>query len=179
MNTIFTTTYHSPVGELLLGSFDDMLCLCDWTHRNARAVIDKRICKELDAKYLNTPSDVTITTQKELDEYFAGTRTTFTVPTLTAGSDFQKYVWEALKEIQYGICITYADVARIVGNPEAIRAISAAIGANALSIVIPCHRVIGSNGKLTGYAGGVETKKKLLLHEGCYSVGKIPFSKQQ
>lgn len=177
MNTIFTTTYHSPVGELLLGSFDDMLCLCDWVHRDARTTIDKRICKELDATYHNNSSAVINDAAKELDEYFAGTRTLFTTPILTAGSDFQKYVWEALKAIEYGTCVTYAHIADMLGQSDAVRAVAAAIGANALSIFIPCHRVIGSSGKLTGYAGGVETKKKLLLHEGCYSVGKIPFSK--
>ncbi len=169
MNEIAISTYSSPFGELILGSFDDMLCLCDWRYRKMRAAIDRRVCKALDAEYKEKHTIVTDQARKELDEYFAGTRTTFTVPTLTAGTDFQKYVWEELLQIPYGKTETYAGLAKRLGNDNAVRAVASANGANAIAIFIPCHRIIGSNGELTGYAGGLSTKMKLLTLEGSYT----------
>jgi methylated-DNA-[protein]-cysteine S-methyltransferase len=102
---------------------------------------------------------------RELDEYFAGTRHSFDVPLLLVGSDFQKSVWEALIQVAYGQTETYLGLSRILGNELAIRAVAAANGANAISIVVPCHRIIGSKGELIGYAGGLAAKQKLLTLE--------------
>lgn len=102
---------------------------------------------------------------KQLDEYFAGTRKVFDLPIKQAGSDFQQEVWQQLLLINYGSTITYAQQANQMNNPLAIRAIAAANGKNNLWIVVPCHRVIGSNGSLTGYAGGLWRKQWLLQHE--------------
>ena len=111
-------------------------------------------------------------TERELAEYFAGSRQSFDIPLLLAGTDFQKSVWQALSEIPYGDVVTYMDVSHAIGNPKAIRAVSQAIGSNPLSILIPCHRVVGSNGALTGYAGGIETKRCLLELENGQEKGQ-------
>jgi O-6-methylguanine DNA methyltransferase len=104
--------------------------------------------------------------QAELSAYFAGTLRTFSVPVHLIGSPFQVQVWEALQEIGYGELRTYAQIATAIGRPSAVRAVGAANGANPVPIVVPCHRVIGSNGTLTGYGGGLEMKALLLRTEG-------------
>jgi len=101
-------------------------------------------------------------TIEQLREYFAGERTTFDLPLRTGGTPFQRKVWEALAEIPYGETWTYAELARRIGSPTAVRAVGAANGQNPLPIVLPCHRVIGSNGKLVGYGGGMDRKRFLL-----------------
>ncbi len=103
--------------------------------------------------------------ERQLREYFAGERRTFDLPLDFAGTEFQRRVWNALLTIPFGETRSYADIAEQVGNPKAVRAVGAANGRNPLSIVAPCHRVIGRDGKLVGFAGGVETKKYLLSHE--------------
>jgi O-6-methylguanine DNA methyltransferase len=102
----------------------------------------------------------------QLSEYFAGARETFTVPLRPAGTPFQLSVWRALEEIPYGDTRTYRDIARSIGRPTATRAVGAANGQNPLPIFVPCHRVIGSNGSLTGFGGGLDVKLALLRLEG-------------
>jgi methylated-DNA-[protein]-cysteine S-methyltransferase len=102
----------------------------------------------------------------QLREYFAGTRRTFDVPLALRGTEFQRAVWSALVAIPYGETITYAELARRIGRPSAIRAVGAANGANPVPVIVPCHRVIGANGTLTGYGGGIERKQWLLALEG-------------
>jgi methylated-DNA-[protein]-cysteine S-methyltransferase len=104
-------------------------------------------------------------TAKQLREYFAGTRTTFDVPLGPEGTEFQRGVWKTLEAIPYGETWSYGDVARRIGQPSASRAVGAANGRNPIAIIVPCHRVIGSSGALTGYGGGMPTKKWLLGHE--------------
>jgi methylated-DNA-[protein]-cysteine S-methyltransferase len=99
---------------------------------------------------------------EEMDEYFAGTRTAFSIPIAPDGTPFQHEVWRALRAIPFGETRSYADVARAIDKPRAVRAVGAANGRNPLGIVVPCHRVIGADGSLTGYAGGMERKKFLL-----------------
>ncbi|KGR76151.1 methylated-DNA--[protein]-cysteine S-methyltransferase [Ureibacillus sinduriensis] len=113
---------------------------------------------------LNTPLVLNLCVQ-ELDEYFKGTRHEFTFPYTFEGTSFQKTVWTALKGIPYAYTASYKDLAVSIGNEKAIRAVGSANGKNRLSIVIPCHRIIGTNGKLTGYAGGLWRKEWLLQHE--------------
>ena len=105
-------------------------------------------------------------TARQIDDYFASRRQSFDLPLLFAGSDFQKAVWHALLQIPYGSTISYAELARRIGRPTAVRAVANANGANALSIIVPCHRVIGSNGTLFGYGGGAQAKEMLLNLEG-------------
>lgn len=109
---------------------------------------------------------------KELEEYFSGKRTTFEVAIAAEGTDFQKSVWKALQQIPMGETWSYQDLAEHIQNPKAVRAVGLANGKNPISIIVPCHRVIGKNGKLTGYAGGVERKEWLLKHEGARFVGE-------
>ena len=101
----------------------------------------------------------------QLQEYFAGTRRVFDLALNAKGTEFQQQVWQALSTIDYGACCSYGDIARQIANPKAVRAVGAANGKNPISIVVPCHRVIGSNGTLTGYASGLERKQWLLAHE--------------
>jgi methylated-DNA-[protein]-cysteine S-methyltransferase len=113
----------------------------------------------------DTP-DVLIDCHDQLAEYFNGSRRTFSFPVHVKGTDFQKRVWEGLLDLAYGETGSYKDLAVSIGNDKAIRAVGSANGKNKLSIVIPCHRIIGSNGTMTGYAGGVWRKEWLLRHEG-------------
>ncbi|WP_455292811.1 methylated-DNA--[protein]-cysteine S-methyltransferase [Vibrio parahaemolyticus] len=101
----------------------------------------------------------------QLDEYFSGLRNEFDLPLAATGTDFQNQVWHALTTIPYGETWSYQDLANAIGNPKAVRAVGLANGKNPISIVVPCHRVIGKSGKLTGYAGGVERKQRLLVLE--------------
>lgn len=102
----------------------------------------------------------------QLNEYFAGTRTTFDLPLEPCGTDFQLSVWELLRKIPYGVTRSYGELARRLGDPKATRAVGAANGANPIPIIVPCHRVVGSKGELTGFGGGIERKRWLLEHEG-------------
>ncbi len=105
---------------------------------------------------------------RQLEEYFAGERKTFDLPLAPRGTAFQLSVWNALQQIAYGETRSYADIARVIGRPSAVRAVGAANGANRIPIVIPCHRVIGSSGSLTGFGGGIDMKRRLLDFEAGY-----------
>ncbi|PCH86029.1 MAG: cysteine methyltransferase [Piscirickettsiaceae bacterium] len=165
MNKIATQSYKTPYGELLLGSFNEQLCLCDWQYRRMRTTIDKRIQTALNATYIEQTSDVINNTISQLNEYFEQKRTQFNISLLMAGTDFQQSVWNALLNIPYGTTSSYLELAASINNKQAVRAVASANGANAMSIIIPCHRVIGSHGELTGYAGGLPAKKRLLTLE--------------
>ncbi len=165
MRSIHISEYKSPLGNMLLGELDGDLCLCDWKYRKLRTAIDHRIQKHLNAAYREKCTALHIEATHQLDAYFRGERIEFSIPFLMVGSDFQKQVWEALVKIPYGTTTSYSTLSAIIQYPEAIRAVAGANGANALAIIVPCHRVIGSNGTLTGYAGGLSAKKKLLAIE--------------
>jgi len=168
MNTIKTRYYKSPVGELILGSFNDQLCLCDWKFRRMRTSIDKRIQKQLDATYKTDDCPIIEETIQQLEAYFSQAITNFDLPLLLVGTDFQKQVWASLLEIPYGKTTSYLELSRQLNNEKAIRAVASANGANAISIIVPCHRIIGSDGSLVGYAGGISVKKRLLKLEASY-----------
>lgn len=162
MNTINIQTHKSPVGEMLLGSYEGKLCMADWKYRRMRTTIDKRLQVGLNAEYVEERSEVIEQTITQLKEYFTGERKSFDISLLTVGTDFQKSVWQGLMKIPYGTTASYLELAKNIGNDKAVRAVASANGANAISILIPCHRIIGSNGDLVGYAGGLVAKKKLL-----------------
>lgn len=162
MKTIQTQYYQSPYGELILGSFEAKLCMCDWMNEKRKYLIDKRIQNSLQASYEIGSSEIIKKTITQLEEYFSGQRTNFDIPLLYIGTAFQKKVWQELLNIPYGTTLSYGKLAQKLDNPKAVRAVAAANAANSISILIPCHRVIGSNQKLTGYAGGLACKKGLL-----------------
>jgi methylated-DNA-[protein]-cysteine S-methyltransferase len=112
------------------------------------------------------PNEVLRRAEKQLSEYFAGKRTKFDLPLMPLGTDFQMSVWEAMQKIPFGQTRTYGELARVINRPAACRAVGAACGRNPLMIIIPCHRVLGSSGRLTGFGGGIPMKEWLLGHEG-------------
>ena len=154
--------FKTKVGELILGSFDNKLCMLDWKYRRMRATIDNRLQNGLKANYVECSDDVIENTKEQLNNYLIGSKKEFDIPLLMVGTEFQKSVWNALIEIPYGTTSSYLQLAQGIDNPKAVRAVAAANGANAISIIVPCHRIIGSDGKLVGYAGGLPVKKRLL-----------------
>jgi len=165
MNKISIQYSKTPVGEIILGSFEGKLCMADWRYRKMRKSIDARLIKGLNATYIEEDTPILEETRKQLDEYFNRKRQTFDVPLLMVGTDFQKQVWRELIDIPYGTTCSYLELSKNIGNEKAVRAVASANGANAISTMIPCHRIIGSDGSLVGYAGGLATKKKLLQLE--------------
>lgn len=149
------TTYPSPVGELTLVASDAGLQAIWWPD-DVRALATG----ERDDEH-----PVLAQTVRELDEYFAGKRREFTVPLDPAGTPFQQSAWKVLQEIPYGQTITYGEQARRLGDPAKARAVGAANGRNPISIIVPCHRVVGVSGALTGFAGGMDAKHWLLEFE--------------
>lgn len=162
MTSIHIQYHKTKIGEMILGSFDDRLCLLDFRYRKMRQRIDSRVKKGLMSDYLEKDDSVLTETRLQLDEYINGTRCDFTIPLLMVGSDFQQSVWKALLKVPYGSTSTYSQMAKNIDNINAIRAVANANGANCIGIIIPCHRIIGSNGELVGYAGGLPAKEKLL-----------------
>lgn len=157
--TQFTKTIASPVGPLKLVASDDGLAAIIWhDDRPGRVKLDE--LKEA------PDHPMLLHAERELGEYFAGERTSFSVPLDMIGTDFQKTVWTALLTIPFGETRSYGEIARQVGRPTAFRAVGAANGQNPLSIIAPCHRVIGSDGSLTGFGGGIPAKQYLLGLEG-------------
>ncbi len=162
MSPIAIQYYATPLGKLILGSYGKNLCLCDWATRRNRTSIDKRIRKALDTRYKVETSKVTDEAIVEIAAYLEGSKTEFLTRLKLIGTEFQIRVWTALRNIPYGESLSYLELARQIDKPEAVRAVASAVGANALSIFIPCHRVVGEDGALTGYAGGIDAKRSLL-----------------
>ena len=150
------TVIDSPIGDLTLVTTEGALSglyLAEHRHRPDPATFGPHTDRGFEQ------------IREELDEYFTGGRTEFTMPLTLAGTEFQRSVWAALRAIDYGTTCTYTELATAIGRPTAIRAVAAANGRNPVSIVVPCHRVIGSDGTLTGYAGGLDRKRFLLDRE--------------
>lgn len=162
MESIEIKCWQSPVGEMLIGSHEGKLCLCDWVAGKRRGIIDRRIQRHLNARYETGTSEIIERTIAQLEEYFDRRRQTFDIPLIFTGSEFQHTVWRELQHIPYGTTISYAELARRIRNPQAVRAVASANASNPISIIVPCHRVIGSNHTLTGYGGGLDIKKRLL-----------------
>jgi methylated-DNA-[protein]-cysteine S-methyltransferase len=162
MKTIFITEFETDFGTLILGDFEGKLCLCDWKFRKMRTQINQRIKTGLQAEFQSKTTELLIETQRQLNAYFAGKIQDFDIPLQFVGTEFQQKVWNQLLQIKYGETDSYLSLSKKLANQKAIRAVASANGANAISIIIPCHRIIGSNGELIGYAGGLVAKKKLL-----------------
>ena len=152
----------TPLGPMLVGATDEALCLLEFVDRRALPNQAKRVRERLGAVFAPGRNDITKRTEEQLDAYFEGELRRFDIPIRPVGSDFQEEVWSALADIPYGETRSYADVAAAVGRPRAVRAVGTANGLNALAIVVPCHRVVGADGRLTGYGGGLWRKQRLL-----------------
>lgn len=168
-NVINTQCYSSPCGELLLGTFNYKLCLCEWTKEKRLNMAKRRIKEYLKVEFEERSDCVIEAAKGQLKEYFDGKRKAFDLPLLLLGTEFQQRVWHELTRISYGETISYGEEARRMGCPKAVRAVANANGANAVSIIVPCHRVIGSDQKMVGYGGGLAVKKRLLMLEARYS----------
>ena len=171
--SIIIDYFKTPYGELILGSYQNKLCLCDFRYRKMRARIDARITTGLQTSYQEGTSDILDETKGQFAQYFKQERTDFSIPLLCVGTDFQKKVWEALVKIPYGKTQSYLQLSKSLQNEKAIRAVASANGANAIAILVPCHRIIGADGKLVGYAGGLPQKKKLLELEGAITSNQL------
>jgi AraC family transcriptional regulator of adaptative response/methylated-DNA-[protein]-cysteine methyltransferase len=157
--------FTTPLGPMFACATEEGLCLLEYTDRRMLEFELKDIRKRLNGTILFGTNKHLLTVQQQLKEYFAGTRKTFDVPLVTPGTDFQNDVWKLLQNIPYGKTVSYKQQAVRIKRPSAVRAVANANGFNRISIVIPCHRVIGSDGTLTGYGGGLWRKKWLLDFE--------------
>jgi len=154
---MYYSMYSSPYGDIALTANNDGLTALAFMQGAAAIEINDNWIKN-DDKFNDT--------YQQLDEYFSGTRESFNLKLAPQGTPFQQKVWQALTTIKQGETKSYAWLAEKINNKKAVRAVGTANGANPIALIIPCHRVIGSNGKLTGYAGGLALKAKLLMHEG-------------
>jgi methylated-DNA-[protein]-cysteine S-methyltransferase len=154
----FKTPYSSPLGKLQITCTD-------------AALYSLHFLKEGDAEEATEENEIIQQVVQQLNEYFSGARQLFQIPIAPEGTPFQTKIWSLLQEIPYGKTISYRDLSKRFGNVKAIRAVAAADGKNNLAIIVPCHRVIGSDQSLTGYAGGLWRKQWLLAHEAKFSHG--------
>ena len=161
--TTFQTRTPSPLGDVLLAATEHGLAGVWFVHRQAHMPDT--------SSWVDHDEHPTLqATAQQLEAYFQGHRHTFDLKlSPTWGTPFQRAVWQALARIPYGHTRTYGDIARDMGNPKAVRAVGAAIGQNPHSIIVPCHRVVGVNGSLTGFAGGLDRKSYLLAHEATHA----------
>jgi methylated-DNA-[protein]-cysteine S-methyltransferase len=157
--TIYQSHTTSPLGDVLLAATAQDLAGVWFVHRQEHL-------PDSQTWQTHTAHPVLMAAAAQLNDYFEGKRQAFELPLQAAwGTPFQRAVWQALQEIPYGQTSTYGEIANRIGNPKAVRAVGAAIGQNPHSIIVPCHRVVGANGSLTGFAGGLDRKKYLLAHE--------------
>ena len=160
---VATTTFETPCGTLLLGAEDGKLSLCTWLNEAKKErLVSSPKDKPADASNLAVLTEA----RQQLGEYFNGKRRDFQLPLLMCGTAFQQDAWRAMQTIHYGETISYVEEARRAGHPTALRAIGNANHQNPLAVVVPCHRVIASNGGLGGYGGGLSRKRFLLQLEG-------------
>jgi AraC family transcriptional regulator of adaptative response/methylated-DNA-[protein]-cysteine methyltransferase len=152
----------TPLGPMLAGATESGLCLLEFADRRMLDLQLRRVRHHFNAFFVRTTNPVLEQTMRELDDYFIGTLQRFTVLLDAPGSAFQQTVWRRLQEIPYGETVSYRDIAIAIDSPSAVRAVARANGDNRIAILIPCHRVIGSNGDLTGYGGGLWRKRRLL-----------------
>jgi AraC family transcriptional regulator of adaptative response/methylated-DNA-[protein]-cysteine methyltransferase len=162
MSTIRLRPIPTPIGDMMAGATDTHLVMFEFEHRKMYNTQIEKLRGSLGAELVPGDSPVFDALRRELDEYFEGTRRDFTIPLLTPGTPFQVRVWDALRRIPSGTTTSYKALAASIGQPEAIRAVARANGDNRIAVLIPCHRVIGSDGQLVGYGGGLWRKRKLL-----------------
>ncbi len=164
-NVLVYRRFDSPLGPLVTVASDSGVCLMEFGDRRMLESEFSDLSRRLDAVILPGNNRVTDEAVSQLNEYFDGTRTTFDVPLHMPGTPFQQRVWNALREIPCGVTRSYGEIAAQIGEPKAVRSVGTANGMNRIAILVPCHRVIGADGKLTGYGGGLWRKDWLLKHE--------------
>jgi len=162
---ILISRLTTPLGPMFVCATDDGVCLLEFVDRRMLETEFKDLQKRLNGKIIAGENRHIKETKIEIAEYFDGERKNFDVKIYTPGTDFQNLVWKALRLIPYGETSTYQQQAKKINKPKAVRAVGSANGFNRISIIVPCHRVIGKNGKLTGYGGGIERKRWLIEHE--------------
>jgi AraC family transcriptional regulator, regulatory protein of adaptative response / methylated-DNA-[protein]-cysteine methyltransferase len=162
-------TIETPLGEMVAGATDEGVCLLEFHDRRMLPTEYKDLVKLLETTFEEGENRHLKTLKKQLKEYFDGNRKEFSIPLIIPGSEFQQAVWKELQNIQFGSTRSYQEQAMALKMPDSVRAVANANGMNRIAIVIPCHRVIGSDGRLTGYGGGLRRKKWLLDHERKYS----------
>ncbi len=162
MNRIIIQHDRTEIGELVLGSFEGRLCLLGSGNRETTQMVADTMGKRLDADVTEQNDALLEETKRQIDEYLAGSRRAFDVPLLLVGTDFQRNVWNALLQVPYGATASYLQIARAIGKEKAVRAVGNACRANPIGIIVPCHRIIGSDGSLVGYYGGLSLKRRLL-----------------
>ncbi len=166
---ISTSISNTPLGEMIAGATDKGICLLEYTDRESLDLEKEFIMKECRDKMEVGENEHLKNLKRQLKEYFDGTRQEFTIPLDIVGTDFQELVWNELRKIPYGETRSYGEQAMALNRPSSVRAVANANGSNMIAIIIPCHRVIGADGSLTGYGGGLDRKKWLLEHEKKYS----------
>jgi AraC family transcriptional regulator of adaptative response/methylated-DNA-[protein]-cysteine methyltransferase len=166
---IKTTNIETPLGEMVAGATDEGVCLLEYHDRKILPAEFKDLNRLLETTTEEGDNKHLRTLRKQLKEYFAGKRKEFTIPLVIPGTEFQKSVWMELQNIKFGSTRSYQEQAVALNSPDSVRAVANANGMNRISILIPCHRVIGSDGRLVGYGGGLRRKKWLLDHEKKYS----------
>lgn len=154
---------------MIIGVRDNGVCLLDFQYRKMLPTIMKRVSERVGADFTEQYHPLHDKVKEQLEEYFSGDRKEFDLPLIYSGTEFQQRVWNQLLNIPYGNTRTYMQQTLKLGDEKAIRAVAKANGENCLGIIVPCHRVVGANGSLTGYAGGLQAKKWLLEHESKYS----------
>ncbi len=159
---VSVTRIPTPLGPMVAGAVDDALCLLEFADRRMLETQLVRLQKRLDCVFVPGTSEVFDRLAEELESYFSGEAVEFTIPLVTPGTSFQQEVWARLRSIPAGTTKSYGEIAADIDRPTAVRAVARANGDNRIAILIPCHRVIGADGKLTGYGGGLWRKKRLL-----------------
>lgn len=161
-NQIYIAHYQQGVFDMVMGCFEDKLCLFNYRDKPSRSAVDKRIQRALNAEFVEQETPLLEQARQQMDAYLAGELIQFDLPLLLLGTEFQKSVWQALLAVPYGETASYLELAQAINKPTACRAVANANRANALSMIIPCHRIIGRDGTLVGYGGGLERKQALL-----------------
>ena len=162
MVRLYKKRINTPIGEMLAVATDEAICMLDFVDSKNWLKDQEILVKHYEATQVDEDSLLLSELEKQLREYFAKERKEFSLPLALMGTSFQEEVWKVLQTIPYGEVRSYKEQATAVGNPKGVRAVANANGKNRISIVIPCHRVIGSDGTLTGYASGIERKQFLL-----------------
>lgn len=159
---IFKQNIETPLGTLVACATEENLCLLQFSDNKKLDAILKNISKHLQMEIVEKENTLLKNLKIQLQEYFNGKRTIFSIPMSPIGTDFQKSVWKVLQDVPYGKTISYQEQSILLHNPKAIRAVANANGQNKIVILLPCHRIIGTNGSLTGYSAGIWRKQKLL-----------------